>query len=198
MRNGHTGFLTALVLGGALAAAADTAPFAKEVPELLQAKLLATNALTGAFVQTKTAPDGRVFVSRGTYSLRPGVDFAWRTTEPFDTLFFADRTTYVYSNEDECVTKPLRELKGYSHFAAVGTGDFSAFFDAFNARYKEEPGGVFHVLAKPTERHLAQFLSRVEADGTVSNWVLKATFPDQTTFEVKFRDDGQAYGKSNP
>lgn len=189
MRDGRAGVLTALALGAALAASAGETPFAQEVPPLLKAKLLATNEVSGTFVQTKTAPDGRAFVSRGTYRIRPGVDFAWRTTEPFDALFRADRTTCVYSNEDECVTRPLRDLRGYSHFAAVGAGDFSAFFDAFDARYKEEPGGVFHVLAKPSERRLAQVLSRVEADGTVTNWTLRATFPDRTTFAVEFRDD---------
>ncbi len=189
MRNGRFGLLTAaLVLGGSLAAGEETG-FVREVPGLLKEKLLSTNELAGAFVQTKTNPDGRAYVSRGTYRIRPGVDFAWRTTEPFDALFRADRKVYVYSNEDECVTKPLKDLKGFSHFADIGAGDFSAFFQAFDARYKEEPGGVFHVLAKPTERHLVKFLSRVEADGVVSNWVLKATFPDKTVFEVKFRDD---------
>ena len=190
MRHGRSGVLTAaLALGGVLAAAGAETGFVREVPDLLKTKLLSTNTLTGAFVQTKTNPDGRAYVSRGTYRIRPGVDFAWRTTEPFDALFRADRKVYVYSNEDECVTKPLKDLKGFSHFADIGAGDFSAFFQAFDARYKEEPGGVFHVLAKPTERHLVKFLSRVEADGVVSNWVLKATFPDKTVFEVRFRDD---------
>ena len=179
----------ALALGCALAGAAGAPGFVTEVPARIREKLLATNELAGAFVQTKTTPDGRAFVSKGTYRIRPGVDFAWRTTAPFDSLFFADRQAYVYSNEDECVSKPLRELKGFSHFADVASGDFSRFLEAFDALYKEDADGVFHVNCRPTERRLAKFLSRVEADGTVSNWVLKATFPDKTTFTVEFRDD---------
>ncbi|MGN0854674.1 MAG: outer membrane lipoprotein carrier protein LolA [Kiritimatiellia bacterium] len=186
MRFGCAGLLTGCLC--AVAAGAPTTGFIREVPGLLKAKLLATNEVAGTFVQTKTDPDGRAFVSRGVYRIRPGVDFAWRTVEPFDALFWADRRTYVYSNEDECVTRPLKDLRGFSHFAAVGEGDFAPFLQAFDARYKEEEG-VFHVLAKPKERRLAKFLSRVEADGLVSNWVLKATFPDGTVFEVKCRDN---------
>lgn len=170
-------------------AAEGSAGFIKEVPELLKARLLATNEFSGAFVQTKTNPDGQAFVSKGTYRVRPGVDFEWRTTDPFDTLFRTDRSTYCYSNEDECVTKPLKELKGFSHFSDVGEGDFSKFLATFDSLYKEDPNGVFHVLSKPTERHLVKFLSRVEADGTVSSWVLKATFPDKTTFKIEFKDN---------
>lgn len=190
MRVGCIGVLTGCMLGcGAVGAAESSEGFIEEVPELLRARLLSTNAFSGTFVQTKTNPDGRAFVSRGTYRVRPGVDFEWRTTDPFDTLFFADQKNYVYSNEDECVTKPLKDLKGFSHFSDVGEGDFSKFLKTFDSRYKEEADGVFHVLSRPTERHLVKFLSRVEADGTVSNWVLKATFPDKTVFEVKFHDN---------
>ena len=177
------------MLVGCLGVLIASAGFVTEVPPSLAARLAPTGETSGTFVQVKRLPDGKAFESRGAYRIRPGVDFSWRTQEPFEALFLATRTEYVYSNEDECVTKPLKDLKGFSHFSEVGAGDFSRFFQTFDARYKEEPDGVFHVLAKPTERHLVKFLSRVEADGVVSNWVLKATFPDKTVFEVRFRDD---------
>ena len=189
MRIGRAGVLTGLAFGCLAAVAAEPEGFVKEVPPLLKAKLLATNAFSGTFVQTKTNPDGQAFVSRGTYRVRPGVDFEWRTTDPFDTLFFADRATYVYSNEDERVEKPLKDLKGFAHFSDVKEGDFAKFLQTFDSLYKEETDGTFHVLSKPTERHLVRFLSRVEADGTTSNWTLKATFPDRTVFKVELHDN---------
>lgn len=189
MRFRCAGVLTGCLCAAAAVGAADASTgFIQEVPALLRTKLMATNEVSGTFVQTKTNPDGQAFVSRGTYHLRPGVDFAWRTMDPFDTLFWADKQTYVYSNEDECVSRPLKDLKGFSHFSNIGEGDFAPFLQAFDALYKEE-AGVFHVLAKPKARPLVKFLSRVEADGTVSNWVLKATFPNKTVVEVKFRDN---------
>ena len=163
--------------------------FVKDVPELLKAKLLATNEFSGVFVQTKTDPDGRSFVSRGTYRVRPGIDFEWRTTDPFDSLFLSNQKTYVYSNEDERIEKPLKDLKGFSHFSDIREGDFARFLQAFDSLYKEDADGTFHVLSKPTERHLVKFLSRVEADGSISNWVLKATFPNNTVFKVELHDN---------
>lgn len=159
-----------------------------EAPDLMRDRLASTNETAGVFVQTKRLPDGAEFVSRGTYTIRPGVDFSWRTTDPFDSLFLATQTKYCYSNEDECVTRPLSELRGYSRFAAAGKGDFSAFFKSFDALYKEDPEGVFHILARPNDPRLAGFLERVDADGTVTNWTLKATFPDGTTFTVSVMD----------
>ena len=172
------------------AAVLAAAGFATEVPGAIRERLLATNETHGAFVQTKRLPDGREFVSRGTYAMRPGRDFVWRTTEPFDTLFRATEKTYVYSNEDECVTRPLSDLKGYSAFAkSLRKGDFSPFFKAFDALYKEDADGTFHILAKPKDSRLKKLLDRVEADGTVRSWTLCARFPDGTLFSVRFADD---------
>ena len=61
-----------------------------EVPENLRAMLMPTNETRGAFVQTKRLPDGTSFESRGTFAIRPGTDFEWRTMEPFESVF---RTT---------------------------------------------------------------------------------------------------------
>lgn len=163
--------------------------FMTDVPDIIRGMLVTTNETSGTFVQTKTMPDGRSFVSRGTYRIRPGVDFEWRTVDPFDTLFFATQKSYVYSNEDERVERQLKDLRGYTMFADAAKGDFSSFFKAFDALYKEDEGGVFHLLAKPKEARLAKLLSRVEADGTVTNWTLRAQFPDRTVFEIRFTDN---------
>ncbi|MBO7482662.1 MAG: outer-membrane lipoprotein carrier protein LolA [Kiritimatiellae bacterium] len=162
--------------------------FMTDVPDLIRGMLVTTNETSGTFVQTKTMPDGRSFVSRGTYRIRPGVDFEWRTVDPFETLFLATQKSYIYTNEDERVERQLKDLRGYAMFADAAKGDFSSFFKAFDALYKEEDGGVFHLLAKPKEARLAKLLSRVEADGTVTNWTLRAQFPDRTVFEIRFTD----------
>lgn len=160
--------------------------FVTDVPPLVRERLAETNVTHGSFVQTKRLPTGETFVSRGAWRIRPGVDFEWRITEPFDALFWADQTKYIYSNEDEKVERPLEDLAGYEHFKGAQNGDFSAFFKAFDALYKEDSDG-FHVLAKPSDARLAKFLSRVEADGVPTNWVFRAAFPDRTTFEVLLR-----------
>ena len=85
------------------------AAFVTEVPEPIRAKLSSTNETSGAFVQIKTAADGRSYVTKGTYRIRPGVDFTWRTLEPFETCFTATTTDCVYSNEDETVTRKLSD-----------------------------------------------------------------------------------------
>ena len=156
-----------------------------EVPENLRAMLLPTNETSGAFVQTKRLPDGKTFESRGVFTIRPGEDFEWRTLEPFESVFRTTKTKYSYSNEDEYVEKPLKDLRGFSRFAEAASGDFSAFFKAFEAMYKEEDG-EFHALARPKESRLAKFLSRVEADGRPGDWTMKATFPDRTTIGIRF------------
>ena len=156
-----------------------------EVPETVRAMLLPTNETRGAFVQTKRLPDGKAFESRGTFAIRPGSDFEWRTLEPFESVFKATKERYSYSNEDEYVEKPLKDLRGFSRLSDVASGDFSVFFKAFEAMYKEE-NGEFHVLARPKEPRLAKFLSRVEADGKPGKWTMKATFPDKTTIDIKF------------
>lgn len=164
------------------------ASFATEVPPLVRDRLAATNETHGTFTQTKRLPSGDEFVSSGTWRIRPGIDFEWRITEPFDALFWADQTKYVYSNEDEIVEKPLAELTGYEHFKDAANGDFSAFFKTFDALYKEDEDG-FHVLAKPRDGRLARFLARVDADGVPTNWLFRATFPDRTAFEVRISEE---------
>ena len=160
-----------------------------DVPPAIAAKLTATNETHGTFVQTKRLPPGEAYVSRGTYCIRPQVDFTWRTTEPFETLFWADQSIYVYSNEDERVEKPLADLPGFARFAAAGRGDCAEFFQAFDVLYKEDDDATFHVLAKPKDARLKKVLARVEADGVLTNWVLTATFPNRTVFEIRFCDE---------
>ena len=165
------------------------ATFVSQPPPAIEAELARTNETRGVFVQTKKLPSGEEFVSKGEFVIRPGKDFEWRVTEPFDSLFFADREKYIYSNEDECVEKPLDGLPGFSRFIAVEQGDFSDFFRTFDCLYKEDDadeGGAFHVLAKPKDPKLKRVLSRVEADGTIPSWTIKATFPDGTIFCIKF------------
>ena len=141
------------------------AGFLSEVPDPIRAKLMSTNETYGVFVQTKTATDGKSYVTKGTYCIRPGVDFTWRTLEPFETCFTASTTNYVYSNEDETVVRKLSDLPGFSRFEGVGNGDFSAFFKAFDALYAEE-AGKFYVRAKPKTAELKRVLSRVDAESS--------------------------------
>jgi len=164
------------------------AGFATEVPETIRAKLAATNEVTGRFVQTKVDGSGREYVMRGSYRIRPGVDFTWRTEDPFETVFTATQSCYSYSNEDCVVSRALSDLPGAGRFAAASAGDVSAFFKAFDALYKEE-GGKFYVKAKPKVGELSSVLERVDAEGTVSNWTLSATFPNRTRIAISFRDD---------
>lgn len=163
------------------------AGFVRDVPPLVAEKLTTTNETRGAFVQTKI-DDTRTYESRGTYRIRPGVDFEWVTTEPFETRFYATPTNYVYTNEDECAARLLKELPGSERFAAISRGDPKVFFDAFDALYKEE-GARFFVKAKPKVRDLKRVLERVEAEGTVTNWTLTATFPNGVKFKFDFKDE---------
>lgn len=161
--------------------------FATEVPPLLAEKLTSTAEVRGTFVQTKTDRN-RSYVTKGTYRIRPGVDFEWRTLDPFETVFLATPTNYVYSNEDESVTRRLSELPGGDKFGDIGKGDASIFFELFDALYKEEDGRFF-VKAKPKTRDLKRALTRVDAEGTVTNWTLQVTFPNGTNFRIDFKDD---------
>ena len=163
------------------------AGFLTEVPEPIRAKLTSTNETSGAFVQTKTAADGKSYVTKGTYRIRPGVDFTWRTLEPFETCFTATTTDCVYSNEDETVVRKLSDLPGFSRFEGAGTGDFSAFFKAFDALYAEEVG-KFYLRAKPKVAELKRVLDRVDVEGTVTNWTLRAELADKTVFSISIRD----------
>ena len=180
--------------GGSENPSGEASGFISEAPAAIAAKLTSTNDTTGTFIQTKTTPDGAKYVCRGTYAIHPGRSFEWRISDPFDALFYADLNNYVYSNEDECVKKPLDNLPGFSRFRNAESGDFSDFFKVFDVLYKEDPPGVangapFHVLAKPKEPRIAKFLERVDADGTSCDWTLRAKFPNGTTFEVRFTDD---------
>ena len=163
------------------------AGFLTEVPEPIRAKLASTNEVRGAFTQTKTAADGKSYVTKGTYEIRPGRDFTWRTLEPFETCFTSTQAKYVYSNEDETVSRPLADLPGFSRFEGFGKGDFSAFFKAFDALYAEE-GEKFYVRAKPKVSELKRVLVRVDAEGVLTNWTLRAELADKTIFSVELRD----------
>lgn len=163
--------------------------FATEVPDLVREKLESTNEVAGVFTQTKKdGRSARVYVTKGEYRVRPGRDFEWRTREPFETVFYATPTEYVYSNEDERVEKKLADLPRSSYFADLGKGDFSIFFRLFDALYKEE-GGRFFVKAKPkVGSELERVLKRVEAEGDRNRWTLTAVFPDGTEFKLDFAD----------
>lgn len=176
------------MLVGCLALLMVATGFLVEAPAAIRAKVMATNEVHGTFVQRKTTAEGTAYVTKGTYAIRPGVDFTWKTREPFETTFYATPTNYVYSNEDEAVTKPLSALPGFAKLPAVDRGDFSPFFEAFDALYKEE-GGKFFLLAKPKVTDLKRALVRVEAEGVLTNWTLRAVFPNQTVFVIDFADD---------
>ncbi len=170
-----------------------TAGFMAEVPPAIEARLNSTNETAGTFVQTKTMPDGKKWVSRGTYRIRPGKDFEWAVHEPFETCFFATPSDYVYTNEDERVERELKDLPYFSRLNKVASGDYTMFFDAFDALYKEE-GGRFFMKAKPKAKELKRFLERVDAEGDfvgAKEWELTATFPDGTTFKIELKEDGR-------
>ncbi|MBQ6138001.1 MAG: hypothetical protein IJI73_11620 [Kiritimatiellae bacterium] len=160
-----------------------SAGFLTEVPPSLAARLAPTNETSGVFVQVKRLPTGEAFESKGTFRIRPGADFEWRTLEPFDALFRATRTEYVYSNEDEVVSRPLRDLPGHSSFSAFAEGDFSAALKAFDTLYKEDESG-FHLLSRPKAQRLKKLLSRVDVDGDATNMTMRAELPDRSTFTV--------------
>ncbi len=164
------------------------AGFVTEVPEPIRLKLVSTNETSGTFVQTKTTPDGREYVTRGVYKIRPGVDFTWKTTDPFETCFYATTTNYVYSSEDESISRSLAELPGFSRFDAVGNGDFSPFFRAFDSLYAQKDG-KFYVRSRPKVADLRRFLSRVDVEGVLTNWTLRAEFSDKTLFSVRLEED---------
>ena len=173
-----------------MASAASIEPI-REVPSALVAKFAPTNEVSGAFVQRKTVQeDGKetVYVTKGTYRLRPGKDFTWRTVEPFETCFYATPTNYVYSNEDERVSRPLRELPGYSHFAPVFQGDFSVALKAFKALYAEQDGRHY-LRARPDSSRLAKHLERIDLEGAGKRWKAVATLPNRIRFEWTLTDD---------
>ena len=160
------------------------AGFVTAVPETIAARLNLTNETAGVFTQTKTMTDGRQLVSTGTYRIRPGKDFEWSVHEPFETCFYATPEKYTYTNEDETVERELKDMPQFSRFDKVAAGDYSMFFEAFDALYKEEDGRFF-VKAKPKARELKRFLDKVEAEGTPEKWKLTATFPDGTAFKIE-------------
>ena len=159
--------------------------FLTHMPPTFKAHFASTNESSGVFTQKKVlSGTENVFVSSGTWRIRPGKDFVWRITEPFDSVFIATPEKYVYSNEDEVVKRNLDDLQGFSRIAKIAQGDFAAFFDAFDAMYKEEDSGVFHMLAKPRERRLKKALERVDLDGNLDDWVLRAVFTSGDKFEI--------------
>lgn len=163
------------------------ASFLSEVPPLLQATVAPSKVTTGVFVQTKS-DHGRVYVSRGTYRIEPGVSFEWRTLEPFESKFVATMSEYTYANEDETVTKRLSELRGGELFGALSSGDFKPLFETFDTLYKEADG-KFYLKSKPKKLALKHALARVEAEGIVGEWQLEATFPNGVTFKLELKDD---------
>ena len=180
----------AAVLIAAAVSPAEPVPLA-EVPPLIASRLASTNEVRGVFAMEKFVPDatgGRTFRSRGEYRIRPGRDFTWRTLEPFETTFTATPTNYVYANEDETVTRRLRDLPGVPAFADVAKGDYSAFFRCFDALYREEPDGRFFLKARPKVRDLARRLARIDVEGVSTNWTLRAEFPGRTAITVRFED----------
>jgi len=162
--------------------------FVSEVPESVRTRLASTNEVCGVFEQIKTDASGREYASKGEYRIRPGMDFTWRVTDPYDAVFFATPTNYVYSNEDVRVSRPLSELPHFGRMAAVSSGDYSVFFKVFDALYREE-NGRFCLKAKPKDSGLSSMLERVDAEGDVGgDWALTATFPVRGRITVRFRD----------
>ena len=173
-----------------MASAASIAPI-REVPPALVAKFAPTNEVSGTFVQRKIVRENgkeTVYVTKGTYRLRPGKDFTWRTKEPFETCFYATPTNYVYSNEDETTGKPLRDLPGFSHFESVFKGDFSVALKAFRANYAEQ-GGRHYLRAKPDNFRLSRHLERIDLEGAGKRWKAVATLANQIRFEWLLTDD---------
>lgn len=161
------------------------AGFITEVPETIRAMLSPTNETSGTFVQTKTTPEGKAYVTKGEFRIRPGVDFTWKTVHPFETSFCATPTNYVYSNEDESVEKKLEDLPGFSRFEGIGKGDFTMFFKAFDSLYTEEDG-KFYMRSRPKASDLKRVLSRIDVEGVSTNWTLRAELPDKTVFSIQF------------
>lgn len=152
--------------------------FLTEFPEGLKPILAPEKEIRGTFVQTKTTAEGEKYVMEGEYTIRPDVDFTWKTLEPFETVFHATKTSYSYDNfEDEKVEKPLKEKF-----------DEKTFFKLFDALYKEEDGKFF-LKAKPKTGELKKALSKVEAEGKIGEWTLRIEFPNKTAFLIEFKDD---------
>ena len=166
--------------------------FLTQVPPALQALLLPTNEISGTFVQTKTvkASDRTVvrhYTTYGPYRLQPGIGFEWKTLEPFETRFYATPTNYVYSNEDESVSRPLSDLPGFSNYAdLMAKRDASPLLKAFETLYKEEDGR-FYLKSKPKDGRLRRVLSRIEAEGTPTNWFMRAEFPTGDAIRLEFK-----------
>lgn len=172
---------------GCLGVLIASAGFITEIPETLERKLTSTNEVCGTFVQTKIDHE-RKYVTTGRYRIRPGVDFEWKTLEPFETTFYATKEEYVYSNEDESVRRKLKDMPNSDRFEAIGRGDYEQFFEAFDALYKEEDGRFF-VKAKPKISDLKRVLERIDAEGTITNWTFEATFPNGVRLKLELRDE---------
>lgn len=173
-----------------MAAATAVAPI-REIPPALVAKFAPTNEVSGTFVQRKFVAEGdreTMYETRGTYRLRPGRDFTWKTLEPFVTCFHATPTNYVYSNEDERTSRPLKELPGYSQFKPVFGGDFSVVLRAFRATYAEE-NGRHYLRARPDTSRLSRYLKRVDVEGSGKKWKVIARLANEIRFEWILTDE---------
>lgn len=163
------------------------AGFLTEMPPLLESAIAPTNETSGIFVMTKS-DHGREYVSTGTYRIRPKVDFEWKTLEPFESVFYSTPTNYVYSNEDEVIVRDLSDLRGGEILADLESGDTSKIFATFDILYKEEDNRFF-LKAKPKIRQLKRALERVEAEGTITNWMLSVTFPNGVNIKIDLKDN---------
>ena len=171
-------------------ATARAAGFIEGVPPLILGKLSSSEEVRGVFTETKVTPDKKEYVTKGVFHIRPGTDFEWKTTDPFETRFYATPEKYVYSNEDETVSRPLAELPRFSRLETLMKKDFSVFFKLFNALYAEE-NGIFHIKAKPKAGELAKFLECVEADGTTTDWTLGVHLVNGTLFRIRFQENAK-------
>ena len=102
-------------------------------------------------------------------------------------LLIIDTAGYEYSNEDETISRPLRQLPGFSNFAELRDGNFAGLMEAFDSKYKEENGRHF-LLSMPRAARLRKFLERIELEIDSTNIEIKATFKDKTTFKAKLHD----------
>lgn len=176
------------MLFGCLGVLMLAAGFISEMPENLRLKLEPTNEVSGVFTTQKRTPAGKTFETKGTYRLRPGRDFEWRTNEPFDSLFISTPEKYIYSNEDEVVERALDDLPGSDRFAALAQFGSNGFLKVFDALYKEESGKCY-LKAKPKQSDLKRFLERIEAEGAGKDWQFKATFMNRIEFTTTLKDN---------
>ena len=164
------------------------APFITEPPAPIVAQVTSTNAVSGTFTTEKTlgaGPGAKRLQTEGRFEMRPGDRFVWETLRPFAAKFVATARDYVYENEDETVRRALKDLPGYSRFAGVAQGDFSAVMKSFDTLFKTDADGTMHLLSKPKVSELKRVLDRVEIDGDGTNWTVRAVFPNGTSYSIR-------------